>query len=251
MSDPDADPADRYGAAWAEVYDEEYAAMVPPDSQLGRLAELAGDGTALELGIGTGRVALPLLARGVDVQGLDASPAMIARLRTKPGGEELKVTMGDMADPGTVAGSFRLVYVVFNTFFGLRNQQEQVACFRGVAGLLEPGGVFLLECFVPELGRFDRGQSLRTVRLTDGDVRLDASRHDPVNQQVVSNVIRLANGAVSVRPVRLRYAWPGEIDLMAALSGLDLRERWGGWGGEAFTAASGFHVSVYERPLPF
>jgi hypothetical protein len=122
-----------------------------------------------------------------------------------------------------------------------------VTCFRNVADLLEPDGVFLVECFVPDLGRFDRGQSLRTVRLDDDDVRLDASRHDPVNQTVRSSVIRLANDAISVRPIRLRYAWPAELDLMAQFAGLHLRERNSGWDGQPFTATSSTHVSVYAR----
>lgn len=218
--------------------------MVPADSQLRLLSELAGDGTALELGVGTGRVALPLAARGVDVQGLDASPSMLARLRDKPGGEDLTVTIGDMADPG-VTGPFRLIYVVFNTFFVLRTQQEQVRCFEKVAALLEPDGVFLLECFVPDLARFHRGQSLTASRITDDDVRLDASRHDPVRQQVFSSVLRLGNAAISVHPIRLRYAWPAEMDLMALMAGLRLKERLGGWGRERFTAASTGHVSIY------
>lgn len=182
MTSRDVNPAaDSYGEQWADVYDDEHSFMVPSEDQLARLVALAGNGRALELGIGTGRVALPLAARGVDVGGLDASPSMVARLRAKPGGHQLTVTIGDMADP-PVTGPFRLVYVVFNTFFNLLTQQQQVACFRNVADLLEPDGVFLLECFVPDLGRFDQGQSLRTARLSDHDVRLDASRHDPVSQ---------------------------------------------------------------------
>ncbi len=239
-------PPDRYGEAWAEVYDDEHVFMVPPESQLARLADLAEGGRALELGIGTGRVALPLAARGVDVEGLDASPAMVARLRAKQGGRALRVTIGDMVDP-PVAGPFRLVYVVFNTFFGLPSQQQQVRCFSKVADLLEPDGVFLLECFIPDPGRFDRGQSLRTVRVGDDDVRLDASRHDPVSQRVAASVIRLANDAIAVRQIRLRYAWPAELNLMAQLAGLQRRERTGVWDGEAFNAASQTHVTIYGR----
>ncbi len=191
-------------------------------------------------------MALPLAARDIDVEGLEASPVMVARLRAKPRGAELAVTIGDMAAP-PVVGPFHLVYVVFNTFFALLTQEQQVVCFHKVADLLEPDGVFLLECFVPDPGRFDRGQSLRTVRLGTDEVRLDASRHDAVGQQVTSSVIRLAESAVSVLLIRLRYAWPAELDLMAQLAGLELRERMGGWGGEPFTAASSAHVSVYGR----
>ncbi len=175
MASGDSDPpADRYGETWADIYDHEHAFLVPSAAQLALLFGLAGGGRVLELGVGTGRVALPLAARGVDVHGLDASPSMVAQLRAKPGGGALPVTVGNMADP-PVVGAFRLVYVVFNTFFGLLTQDDQVTCFQNVARLLEPDGVFLLECFVPDVGRFDRGQSLRTVRLDDGAVRLDAS----------------------------------------------------------------------------
>lgn len=150
--------ADRYGERWADVYDEEHAFMVPSESQLGLLAELASEGRVLELGIGTGRVALPLTARGVAVEGVDASRSMVARLRAKPGGEGIPVAIGDMALL-EIRGPFRLVYVVFNTIFGLLTQDAQVACFRRVGEELEPGGSFVLECFVPDIGRFDRSRS--------------------------------------------------------------------------------------------
>jgi len=139
------------------------------------------------------------------------------------------------------------VYVVFNTFFALLEQGDQVRCFQAVARVLEPDGTFLLECFVPDPGRFDWGQSLRTISVSDGDVRIDASRHDPVSQRVTSNVVHNANGSVSVRPVRLRYAWPAELDLMATLAGLHLDRRWDGWGKEPFSAASANHVSLHRR----
>jgi SAM-dependent methyltransferase len=146
---------DRYGELWADVYDEEHAFMRPPENQLDLLAELAGDGRALELGIGTGRVALPLAARGVAVEGIDASPSMVARLRAKPGGTAIPVAMGDMASL-EIRGPFRLVYVVFNTIFALHTQDSQLACFQRVGEELELGGSFVLECFVPDLARFDR-----------------------------------------------------------------------------------------------
>jgi SAM-dependent methyltransferase len=238
--------AERYGELWADVYDDEHAFMVPSEAQLSVLAELTGDGRALELGVGTGRVALPLAARGVRVEGLDASPSMVGRLRSKPGGTNLPVTVGDMVEPH-VEGPFRLVYVVFNTFFALLAQDDQVHCFQAVARVLEPEGTFLLECFVPDLCRFDRGQSLRTLRVSDGDVRIDASRHDPVNQRVSSNVVCIFNGSVSVRPVRLRYAWPAELDLMARLAGLHLDHRWHGWDKMPFSAASANHISLYRK----
>ena len=243
--EPGGTPApDAYGEAWAEIYDEDHALMVPPDAQLSVLAELAGDGRALELGIGTGRVALPLAARGVEVSGIDASTSMVERLRAKPGGQRVPVAIGNMADL-PVEGTFQLVYVVFNTLFALLTQRAQVACFRRVAQVLEPSGTFLIECFVPDLGRFDRGQTLRTVSVDERKVRLDATRHDAAAQQVDTSVISISSGSISLRPVRLRYAWPAELDLMAELAGLRLRSRWSGWDRAAFPGNSGMHVSVY------
>ena len=238
---------DAYGEAWAAIYDEDHALMVPPDAQLAVLAELAGGGRALELGIGTGRVALPLVARGVEVSGLDASRSMVERLRAKPGGQEVPVTIGNMADL-PVEGSYQLVYVVFNTLFALMTQQAQVACFRRVAQVLEPSGAFVVECFVPDLGRFDRGQTLRTVSVDEEKVRLDATRHDAAAQRVDTAIISISSRTTSVRPVRLRYAWPAELDLMAELAGLQLRSRWGGWNRGAFSSSSGMHVSSYGLP---
>ena len=210
----DSEPADRYGELWADAYDGEHARLVPSESQLHLIAEFAGDGRVLELGIGTGRVALPLAALGVAVEGIDASPSMVDRLRSKPGGEGIPVVIGDMATLD-VAGSFRLVYVVFNTIFGLPTQDRQVACFQRVGAVLEPGGCFLLECFVPDIGRFDRGQSFRTISIDDDAVRVDASLHDAATQQVTAGLIRIGKDELSMRPVRLRYAWPSELDLMA------------------------------------
>jgi SAM-dependent methyltransferase len=245
MADTDdvASP-DLYGERWADVYDDEYSSMVPPDEQLELLAELADGGPALELGIGTGRIALPLVARGVDVSGLDASPSMIERLRAKPGGDAIPVTIGDMANC-SVAGTFRLVFVVFNTLFGLLTQEEQVACFANVARVLEPGGVFCIECFVPDPGRFARGPTLRTMWMTLDDVSLHAGKPDPVTQQVSVQDIHIGSDGISIRPIRLRYAWPAELDLMAQLAGLRLEHRWGGWNRQRFDAASTTHVSVY------
>jgi SAM-dependent methyltransferase len=243
----DETAAESYGERWADIYDDVHALAVP-DAQLDLLAVLAGQGRAVELGVGTGRVALPLAARGVRVEGVDASPAMVARLGAKPGGDRLPVTLGDMAELA-VAGTFTLAYVLFNTFFILPDQAAQVRCFRRVAQVLEPGGAFVLECFVPDPARFDRhGQSLRTVRVDPDGVMLDASVHDPVTQTVRARHITLGDGSVRVRPIRLRYAWPAELDLMAQLAGLRLRSRWASWGGEPFTASSTGHVSVYERP---
>jgi SAM-dependent methyltransferase len=212
-----------------------------------RLAELAGAGPALELGIGTGRVALPLAASGVEVHGIDASAAMVDRLRAKPGGEAIPVTMGDFADL-PVEGSFTLVYAVFNTFFSLLTQDAQVRCFQAVAGRLAPGGAFALELFVPDQTLHPGGQSIRTRHLGLDLVRFDLALHDPVAQRVdFQNVLLAADGA-RLMPGSVRYAWPSELDLMARLAGMALRERWGGWRREPYTGStSGLYVAVYEH----
>jgi SAM-dependent methyltransferase len=238
------DPA-AYGDRIAEVYDDLHATRTEADHAAAVLADLARGGPVLELGIGTGRIALPLAERGVAVHGIDASEAMVARLRAKPGGAEIPVTLGDFADVA-VDGSLSLIFVAFNTFFALLSQEEQVRCFRNVADHLAPGGVFVIEAFVPDLSRFARNQNLTTVRVDDESVLLDASLHDPVGQRLASQHIVITEGGTRLYPVQLRYAWPAELDLMAQLAGLRLRERWGGWQRGPFTAADGQHVSVYE-----
>jgi SAM-dependent methyltransferase len=236
--------ASTYGQRVADVYDDVHPEY--DEAMIATLAELARAGRALELGIGTGRIALPLAARGVEVHGIDASPAMVARMRIKPGGAEIPVAMGDFADVG-VEGAFSLVYVVFNTFFGLLSQEEQVRCFENVARHLAADGVFVIEAFVPDMTRFARGQCLNAARVETDAVLLDASRHDPLTQRVVSQQILITESGTRLFPVQIRYAWPAELDLMARLAGLRLRHRWAGWQREPFTAASGKHVSVYER----
>jgi SAM-dependent methyltransferase len=236
-----------YGDRIADVYDAITAGLPDPVDCVDRLAELAGPGPALELGIGTGRVALPLAARGVEVHGIDASAAMVERLRAKPGGEAVPVTLGDFADL-PVAGAYRLVYVVFNTFFSLLTQDEQVRCFAAVADHLAPGGAFVLELFVPDPTVHPGGQSVRTRHLGLDMARVDLALHDPVAQRVdFQNVLLTADG-LRLLPGSVRYAWPAELDLMARLAGLGLRERWGGWRREPYTAATnGLYVAVYEH----
>src|SRR5262245_30286349 len=241
----DFEAPDHYGELWADVYDDEHANMSPSEAQLGLLAELAGDGRALELGIGTGRVAIPLASLGVRFEGLDASHSMVQRMRDKPGGA-LDVTMGDMASV-PVDGPFRLVYVVFNTLFSLLTQEAQVSCFRRVGDIFEPGGAFLLECFVPDISRFSAHQSLRVVGIDEDATRIDASRHDPVTQQIAASIMRITLEGASMRPVRLRYAWPVELDLMASIAGLTRRDRWSTWARAPFDAASTSHITVYEK----
>jgi SAM-dependent methyltransferase len=216
------------------------------DAAVALLAELAGPGPVLELAVGTGRIALPLGERGIDVRGIDASEAMVARLRSKPGGDRIPITIGDFADVPT-EGRFTLVYVVFNTLFALQTQEEQIRCFRNVAAHLLDGGVFVVEAFVPDLTRFDRDQRIETERVGLDQVWLGVARHHPVEQRVESQHVVLAEQGMRFYPVQLRYAYPSELDLMARLAGLQLQARFGGWRRESFTAASGMHVSVYER----
>ena len=238
--------ASTYGERIAEIYDEQHGFLGERETDL--LVELARGGRALELGVGTGRVALPLAARGLEVHGIDASPAMIERLRAKPGGEQATVHTGDFADVA-VEGTFSLIYVVFNTFFALLSQDEQVRCFQNVARRLTDDGVFLIEAFVPNLSLYVGGQTIRAVNLTTGVANLHAARHDLATQTVFGQQIIIDESGVRLYPIKLRYAWPSELDLMARLAGLHLRERWGGWQREAFTARSEKHVSVYERAV--
>jgi len=237
--------ASAYGERIADAYDEWPTTPKDAEPAAAFLAELAGKGRALELGIGTGRVALPLRAHGVDVQGIDASPAMVEKLRQKPGGADIPVTMADFSEID-LEQRFRLIFVVFNTFFALLTQELQVRCFRESAAHLEPGGAFVLEAFVPDPARYDRGQRLSAIGLDSGRVLLDAGLHDPLRQRVSAQHIALAESGTRLYPVELRYCWPSELDLMARLAGLTLEDRFGGWRREPFTAVSGKHVSVYR-----
>ncbi len=238
--------AETYGESYADSYDDWHNA--PAGEAVKTLRELAGGGRALELGVGTGRVAIPLAAAGVEVHGIDASPAMVERMRAKPGGERVRVTIGDFADV-EAAGEFSLVFVVFNTFFMLLTQEEQLRCFRNAAARLAPGGVFVVEAFFPNVKRYEDGQIVRTISLADDQVILEVSQHDAARQHVTSQRVVLggAGGGVQLFPIQIRYAWPTELDLMARLAGLALRERWGGWRREPFNSQSEKHVSVYER----
>jgi SAM-dependent methyltransferase len=238
--------ASAYGEHIAAMYDALHTHLEPAPA-VEALAELAGGGRALELGIGTGRIALPLAARGVEMHGIDASPAMVERLRAKPGGAAIEVAIGDFADIA-VEGAFDLVFVAFNTFFALLTQDEQVRCFANVAERLAPGGAFVIEAFVPDLNRYERRQRALAVARIDGDrTVLDAATHDPVAQRVTTRLLVIEDERVQTYPIEIRYAWPSELDLMARLAGLRLRERWAGWSREPFTAASTSHVSVYEQ----
>jgi SAM-dependent methyltransferase len=248
MNDYDAST---YGDRIADFYDDEAVFGLPPDTDatVGFLASVAGGGPVLELAIGTGRIALPLAQRGFKVHGIDASERMVARLRAKPGGESIPVKMGDFADVG-VDGSFSLVFIVFNTFFALLTQEDQVRCFVNVARRLTPDGVFVIEVFVPDLTRFDRNQRTSTERVGVESAQIEASRHHPVEQRVDSLRTVIGEGAVQLYPVQIRYAWPSELDLMGRLAGLRLRERWGGWRQEPFNGESTRHISLYEPATP-
>lgn len=242
---PDYDPA-AYGDRMAEVYDEWFGTPADAEETVAFLSDLAGRGRVLELGIGTGRIALPLAGKGIEVHGIDASEAMVEKLRAKPSGEGIPVSIGDFADVG-VEGRFSLVYVVFNTFFALLTQEDQVRCFANVAERLEDGGAFVVEAFVPDPARLARGEVTQTRRVEVDRVFLEASRYDPVHQRVYSQNIAMGETETRFYPVQIRYAWPSELDLMARLAGLRLLQRWGGWRRERFTASSTSHVSVYKR----
>lgn len=240
-----------YGDRIADVYDALYSqgnwGPAATEAAVTTLAELAQDGAALELGIGTGRLALPLAARGVRVHGIDASRRMVDVLRSKPGSESIPVTIGDFAD-FHIDRRFNLVYVPFNTLFALPSQAAQLSCFRSSAAHLLPGGHFALEVFIPDTARFARGQNSSVVRVETDMVQMDYSRHDPVTQTVASQHVFLTEKGIKLYPVNVRYAWPAELDLMAQLAGLRLKHRWSDWQKSPFTASSGFHVSVYEKP---
>jgi SAM-dependent methyltransferase len=211
------------------------------------LADVAGDGRVLELAIGTGRVALPLAARGVTAEGADASAAMVDRLRAKPGGDAIPVTLGDMARVA-VSGSFRLVYLVFNTLSGLLSQERQAECFAGVARVLDPGGMFVIECFVPDLARFDHGQRVQARSVTQDSAIIEVSVHDRARHRVTTQMVTLDGQGMHLRPVAIRYSYPAELDLMAGAAGLRLAGRYADWHRRPFTSSSDSHISVYQRP---
>jgi SAM-dependent methyltransferase len=231
--------AARYDDPDDEMFD---AAAIEPAVDF--LAELAGGGRALELGIGTGRVALPLARRGVPVHGIDLSEAMVRRLRAKPGGGDIGTTIGDFATT-TVEGSFRLAYLVYNTIMNLTTQAAQVACFRNVAAHLEPRGCFVIEVMIPELQRLPSGETFRVF--SGGESSWGIDEYDVATQGLTSHHLETVDGRAERFSVPFRYVWPSELDLMAELAGMTLRERWAGWDREPFTSESRKHVSVWEK----
>jgi len=234
-----------FGEEVAEEYDD-----VPRGDEIAAVAfleRLAGRGPALELAVGTGRIALPLAARGIRVDGVDISPAMVAQLRAKPGGDQISVTIGDFADV-PVPGTYRLIFVVFNTMFNLLTQEDQVRCFENVAAHLTDDGSFVIEAGVPNfLYRLRNDQYVDAEAIGVDEVRLDVARHDPVKQLLEESHVSLSREGVRLNPIVTRYAWPSELDLMARIAGLRLKERWGGWNREPFTSTSSNCVSVYGR----
>jgi SAM-dependent methyltransferase len=235
-----------YGDRIARYYDDLHGDRADTAEAVERLATLAESGRVLELGIGTGRIALPLALRGLEIHGIEASEEMVAKLREKPGGDQIPVSVSDFADVA-VEGSFSLIFVVFNTFFSLLTQDQQIRCFANVADHLAPGGRFVFESFVPDLSRFDREQRVNATRVELDWVLLDATVHHRHEQRIDSMQVRIGTDGIQMNPVRGRYAFPSELDLMARLAGLRLEARWGGWDRRPFSADSAQHVSVYSR----
>jgi ubiquinone/menaquinone biosynthesis C-methylase UbiE len=238
---------DFFGERVAAVYDAHSATMFDPavlEPAVETLAELAGDGAALEFAIGTGRIALPLAQRGVPVKGIDSSQAMLDQLRDKPGAAQVEASVGDMAAT-RVPGEFSLVYLVFNTIFNLVTQEGQVACFENAARHLDRGGRFVIEARVPELQRLPLGQTVLPWR-ADAD-GMSFYVYDTVTQRLGGQHYNFVDGRVEPSPIELRYAWPAELDLMARIAGLELQDRWANFRREAFTHLSPAHVSVYVK----
>jgi SAM-dependent methyltransferase len=241
-------PEDFFDERVAARFDERYAYQADPavvDPVVAFLVDLARGGDALEFGVGTGRIALPLARRGVRVHGIDLSEAMVARLRAKPGAERIGVTIGDFAT-ATVEGRFSVAYLVANTIMNLTTQDEQVACFQNAAAHLEPGGCFVIEVLVPGLQRLPPGETFQPFDVSATHLGFD--EYDVARQGLVSHHYWIADGEVDRLSTPFRYVWPAELDLMARLAGMRLRERWSDWRREPFTIDSRKHVSVWERP---
>lgn len=234
--------AETYGKKIADIYDSWYSSV--GESSIALLSDLARGGRVLELGIGTGRIAIPLKEKGIDIYGIDASPSMVEKLRAKPAGDDIPVTIGDFSDV-SVEGKYDLIFIVFNTFFSLTTQESQLMCLQNVARHLTGEGLFLIEAFVPDLGRFDRGQSVRVTDVCENEVRIDISKHDPLLQRVTNQHVVLSEKGVRLFPVVLRYAWPSELDMMARVAGLKLVDRWEDWERKPFSSNSERHISVY------
>ncbi|MGX1616853.1 class I SAM-dependent methyltransferase [Micromonospora chalcea] len=233
-----------FGRQWADTYDG--PGNPDPAPAVDFLAPLAAGGPVLELAVGTGRVALPLAARGLTVEGVEASPEMVAHLRAKPGGADLPVTIGDMADV-PVAGPYRLVFLVFNTLFNLVSEERQAACFRNVARVLAPGGAFVIETFVPDPADFDRDEQVQVREVTEDSATIRLHRYDRAAQTFVRQTVTFDASGVHLKPFAMRYAWPEQVDELAERAGLRLAERYADWDRSPFDADSNSHISVYRR----
>lgn len=233
-----------YGDAIADVYDAWWDELPGTGDAADTLAALAGGGRALELAIGTGRIALPLAARGIEVHGIDSSEEMVRRLRSKPGGADIPVTIGDFADVD-VDGPFRLIFVAFNTLFHLKDQDEQVRCFQNVANHLSPDGAFVIEAFVPDPRPFLSG-TVSVPKVEIDRVQFDVTTVDLVAQRSDAQHLVIDNEGIHFFPISVRWAYPAELDLMGRLAGLRLDARWSDWRGDPFTSSSTQHVSVYR-----
>lgn len=238
-----------YGERWSPYYDEIYNEV--DDAIIDLLSRHAGQPPrALELAIGTGRIAVPLSEKGVEVSGIEISEEMVAGLRARPGGEAIPVSLGDFADVD-VDDTYPLIYLAFNTIFGLLTQERQIECFQNVANHLEPGGRFIIDCFVPDVKRFDHHNSRMGVSSISSvdEHTYEMSIYDPVNQRISSHHMRRQeNGETVVLPVEIRFAWPSELDLMARLAGLALEDRFGWYDLRPFTERSTNHMSIYRKP---
>ena len=232
-----------FGRLWADTYDG--PGNPDPAPAVDFLAPLAEGGPVLELAVGTGRVALPLAARGLTVEGVEASPEMVAHLRAKPGGADMPVTVGDMADV-PVAGPYRLVFLVFNTLFNLVSEERQAACFRNVARVLAPGGAFVIETFVPDPADFDRDEQVQVREVTEDSATIRVHRYDRAAQTFVRQTVTFDADGVHLKPFAMRYAWPEQIDELAERAGLRLTERYADWDRSPFDADSRSHISVYR-----
>lgn len=236
-----------FGQLYAETYDEDHDPGTT-EACVDLISRLAGrEARLLELASGTGRITLPLARAGLEIEGIEASAEMVDRMRAKPGGEDIPVTIGDMADVGR-EGPFDLILLVYNTIGNLVTQEAQVRLFENVGRRLKPGGKFVVETFIPDLSKFTDHQRVRVQSMDMRSLRFEAVKHDPVGQTFTFQRVRMATEGFSLSPFIIRYTYPAELDLMARLAGLSLCERWGGFGGEDFTADSAMHVSVWEKP---
>jgi SAM-dependent methyltransferase len=235
-----------YGEIYAASYDDLFQERDDLALVSSVLATLAGNQSALEFGIGTGRIALPLAARGVRVTGIDNSPDMLSRLQAKPGAEQITAVLGDCTTDH-VEGVFDLVFIAFSTIYLFEDQDAQVRCFQNAARHLRPGGVFLVEGFVHDRSRWQNRQEAVTTHVSDHSVSLRFGALDPVRQLIRMQQVEITAGGITMRPNRLRFIYPAEMDLMARLAGMRLRDRWSDWSGAPFGAESGTQIAVYEK----